>query len=101
MTADPERLAREALAAEGLLPRTWSNEPGFAYAEHRHPFHKVLFCLRGSITFHTPEGDIDLVPGDRLDLPAGTPHGATVGAQGVTCMEAARDLFREASGASP
>jgi quercetin dioxygenase-like cupin family protein len=49
-----------------------------------------LFCVDGSITFHTPDGDVELHPGDRLDLPPGTPHSATVGTSGVTCMEAAR-----------
>jgi hypothetical protein len=33
---------------------------------------------------------VRLVCGDRLDLPAGTPHAATVGPNGVTCWEAAR-----------
>ncbi len=87
-TAEPK--ARRAFEAEGLVPRTWSNEPGYRYGDHEHGSHKVLFCIRGSITFHTPGGDVTLGPGDRLDLPAGTPHGATVGPGGVTCMEAAR-----------
>ena len=33
---------------------------------------------------------IDLAPGDRLDLPAGTAHSAQVGPDGVTCLEAHR-----------
>ncbi len=90
MTTDPESLAADTFAAESLVPRTWSNEPGYRYGEHRHRFHKVLFCVRGSITFHTPKGDIRLGPGDRLDLLPGTPHSATVGPEGVTCMEASR-----------
>lgn len=80
----------EAFAAEGLQPSTWSNGPGYRYASHEHPYHKVLFCVAGSITFHTDAGDIALAPGDRLDLPAGTRHSATAGPDGVTCMEAAR-----------
>lgn len=90
MTNEPRENAEAAFAAEGLTPETWSNQPGFVYSEHQHPYHKVLFCVDGSITFHTPAGDIELEPGDRLDLPSGTPHSATVGAEGVTCMEAAR-----------
>ena len=82
----------EAFEAEGLRPQTWSNQPEFEYAEHIHPHYKVLYCLDGSITFHTPDGDVAMGPGDRLDLPADTPHAATVGPDGVTCMEA----FREA-----
>ena len=83
-------MAEEAFAAEGLTARQWSNEAGFSYAEHEHPYHKVLYCVHGSITFHTPGGDIALMPGDRLDLAPGTPHSATVGPHGVTCMEAPR-----------
>jgi cupin superfamily acireductone dioxygenase involved in methionine salvage len=50
----------------------------------------VLFCLRGSIVFHTPEGDVEMGPGDRLDLGPGTEHAATVGPNGVECVEASR-----------
>jgi quercetin dioxygenase-like cupin family protein len=87
---NPETTAAAAFAAEDLEPYSWSNGPGDRYDEHSHPFHKVLFCIRGSITFHTPTGDLGLAPGDRLDLPPGTVHGATAGPQGVTCMEAVR-----------
>ena len=87
---DPAALAVDAMAAEGLTAEKWSNGPGFHYAEHRHLFHKVLYCTEGSITFHKPSGDIELAPGDRLDLPAATPHSATVGADGVSCVEAGK-----------
>ena len=50
----------------------------------------MLFCLAGSITFHTGGGDLELSAGDRLDLEAGTEHGATVGSDGVECVEASR-----------
>lgn len=90
MSSDARSAAEEAFSEEGLTPQTWSNEPGFRYAEHRHPYHKVLFCIDGSITFHTPDGDVPMSPGDRLDLAPETSHSATVGTDGVTCMEAAR-----------
>lgn len=90
MTDAPRAKAETAFSEEGLSPETWSNRPGYVYGEHKHPYHKVLFCIEGSITFHTPEEDIELSPGDRLDLPPGTPHSATVGGLGVTCMEAPR-----------
>jgi quercetin dioxygenase-like cupin family protein len=91
VTPDGARASAEAgFAEEGLVPHTWSNEPGFAYGEHQHPYHKVLYCLDGSITFNTPQGEVPMGPGDRLDLPPGTTHSATVGTSGVTCMEAAK-----------
>ena len=71
-------------------PRTWSNGAGDRYGSHDHGFHKVLFCLEGSIVFHTDEGDIALRRGDRLDLPPGTTHAATVGPDGCACIEAER-----------
>ncbi|HEU4894299.1 MAG TPA: AraC family ligand binding domain-containing protein [Acidimicrobiia bacterium] len=83
-------MAEAAFADEGLSPQTWSNGPGYVYGEHHHPYLKVLFCVAGSIVFHTPQGDIAMGAGDRLDLPPGTTHSATVGPSGVTCMEAAR-----------
>ena len=90
MTEDVEGGAPEAFSAEGLQAHSWSNEAGYRYSPHSHPYHKVLYCTAGSITFHTPDGDVTLGPGDRLDLPGGTEHGATVGPNGVTCWEAAR-----------
>lgn len=76
--------------SEGLVSHAWSNQPGYVYPEHSHSYHKILVCVEGSIVFHTPEGDLELQPGDRLDVEAGTPHSATVGDEGVTCIEAAR-----------
>lgn len=85
----PEAL--EALRAGGCsAPRRWSNEPGDAYGRHTHGYHKVLFCISGSIVFHTEDGDVELRPGDRLDLEPGTAHAATVGPEGVECVEASR-----------
>jgi hypothetical protein len=83
--------AAAAFEAEGCsAPRSWENGPGDRYGRHDHPFHKVLFCLSGSIVFHTDEGDIELEAGDRLDLEPGTPHAATVGPEGCGCVEASR-----------
>lgn len=82
--------AEQAFESEGLIPETWSNGAGYEYPKHQHQYHKVLFCVSGSITFHVPSGDVVMGPGDRLDLAPGTPHSASVGANGVTCMEAAK-----------
>jgi mannose-6-phosphate isomerase-like protein (cupin superfamily) len=94
-TRNAGREAREtamtAFEAEGCSsPRFWSNAPGDRYGRHEHGFHKVLFCLSGSIAFHTDEGDVELTAGDRLDLPPGTAHAATVGPAGCACVEALR-----------
>ncbi|HXK34849.1 MAG TPA: cupin domain-containing protein [Dehalococcoidia bacterium] len=81
-----------AFADEGLAPSRWSNGPGDAYAPHSHGYHKVLYCLAGSITFRLRESGerLELQRGDRLDIEPGTVHEAVVGPGGVTCIEAPR-----------
>ena len=101
---DPDPAAR--LRTEGLEPERWSNVPGVRYEPHAHDFDKVLVCAAGSIRFGLLERGIvvDLVTGDRLDLPAATRHDAIVGPAGVTCLEAhlpagtVRELRRRPAG---
>lgn len=90
MTSEREAAIRATFESEGLEPQAWSNRAGYRYDRHEHAYHKVLYCVAGSITFHTDDGDTELHPGHRLDLPPGTRHAATVGPTGVTCLEAAR-----------
>src|SRR4051812_14859394 len=84
--------AAAVMRAEGLQPYAWENDPGYVYAAHRHAYDKVLFCVRGSIRFDLAEEGrtVEMAAGDRLDLPAGTAHGAVVGESGVVCLEAQR-----------
>jgi quercetin dioxygenase-like cupin family protein len=76
------------LRAEADRCYQWSNGPGAVYAVHDHPYRKILYVAEGSITF-TPEGEppVEVRPGDRLDLPPRTRHGAVVGLEGVVCWE--------------
>ncbi len=78
----------QKLRAEADHCYQWRNEPGAVYAVHDHPYRKILYVVQGSITF-TPAGKPAIVmkAGDRLELPAGTPHGAIVGEEGVVCWE--------------
>jgi hypothetical protein len=83
--------ALETFSSEGCsAPRSWGNGPGDTYGWHSHDYHKVLFCVVGSIAFHTEEGDLEVSQGDRLDLEPGTFHAATVGPAGCQCVEASR-----------
>lgn len=88
MSAGPELENR--LRAEGLRPSSWGNGPGDVYGAHRHDYDKVLVTTAGRIVFHLPElgRDVELRTGERLELPARTLHAATVGHEGVTCLEA-------------
>lgn len=83
-----EALLRE----EGLRPSRWSNRPGDRYPAHSHSYHKVLYCVRGGISFDLPDTSqsFELARGDRLDIPPGVRHSAIVGPLGVTCVEAGR-----------
>jgi quercetin dioxygenase-like cupin family protein len=78
------------LRAEGLEPSTWSNGPGDRYSAHEHGYDKVIVVESGSIAFGLPDlGEtVDLIAGDRLELPAATRHDAIVGPLGVSCLEA-------------
>ena len=77
------------LADEGLSAYSWSNGPHDMYTEHSHTYDKVIYVVKGSITFGLPElgQKLTLNAGDRLDLPAGIVHNAIVGPQGVVCLE--------------
>ncbi|HET7488391.1 MAG TPA: cupin domain-containing protein [Acidimicrobiales bacterium] len=81
----------QRLRDEGLAPHGWSNGPGETYGWHAHGYHKVLYCVSGGITFHLrDQDDVELGPGDRLEVEPGTDHAATVGPHGVRCVEAGR-----------
>ena len=85
----PDDIARR-LRDEGLDPSGWSNGPGDRYPAHDHGHDKVIAVERGAIRFGLPVtgSAMDLVVGDRLELPAGTAHDALVGPAGVACLEA-------------
>jgi quercetin dioxygenase-like cupin family protein len=91
-TSPAESALRQLCTDEGLSPQTWSNGPHDVYAAHSHSYDKVIYVVRGSITFGLPElgQELALKAGDRLDLPAGVVHNAHVGAEGVVCLEAHR-----------
>ncbi len=83
-----EELLFAIMTEAGLNPYAWSNGPHDIYSAHKHGYNKVIYVVRGSITFGLPllKKKITLTAGDRLDLPAGTVHDAQVGADGVVCL---------------
>lgn len=83
----------ERFFQEGLFPYEWSNGPGDLYPAHVHDYDKVLYVVRGSITWRLPETAevIETRAGDRIDLPRGTWHAAQVGPDGVACLEGQRE----------
>ena len=89
-SAPPRDEVEAIFSREGLAPRAWSNGPGDRYSSHTHSYYKVLYCMEGTITFNVQDEEVELAAGDRLEIPPGTSHSATVGPHGVTCIEAAR-----------
>ena len=85
----PDAIAIEKrLRSEARDVYGWSNGPADRYEQHAHAYHKLLYCTRGSIEFILADGSaLTLKPGDRMLLPAGTQHGARVGAEGCACVE--------------
>jgi quercetin dioxygenase-like cupin family protein len=95
------RMTREeiekAFEDEGLSPHSWSNHANYRYAAHAHDYDKILYCVQGDVTFHLSDGDVVLHPGQRIEIPAGIRHAATVGPDGVECMEAPKYHRRRSS----
>lgn len=81
------------LEAEGLRPYRWENAANHRYPVRSHGYDRVLMVVTGSLEIAFPDRNelVKLSPGDRADIPAGTRHGLTVGARGLTCIEAAVD----------
>lgn len=89
--SDGVAIVHHPFAGESVSPpaegEAWSNGAGYHWEWHAHSVRKIVYCTRGTVTFHTQDGDVELAPGDRLDIPVGALHSATVGDAGVTCVE--------------
>ncbi len=72
------RTLRHALEREGLTTAWWSEMPGGRIPEHAHPFSESRWMVSGYLRVVVQGEIIDLGPGDRLDLPADTPHALEV-----------------------
>lgn len=65
---------RQALEREGMVTAWWSDVPGSQMATHTHAFPETRWVLEGYLRVTAGGDAVELGPGDRLDLPAGTPH---------------------------
>ena len=77
------RDAEAVFVAEGCSPPAMGERSRRHVRVARARLPQGLFCLEGSIVFHTRDGDVVLASGDRLDLDPGTEHAATVGRRAV------------------
>ncbi len=93
-TAPSLEALRGALTGEGLMVSEWTDSAGTVYPVHAHDYAEVRVVVRGALRIGLPETgeEFTLGPGDRLDLPANTPHWADVSAQGpVVYLSAAQN----------
>jgi len=82
---------RAEMRAQGLAPFVWHNGPGDHLSDHSRSYTRVIYVIQGSATFHFAETneDVELNPGDKIEIDARTRHAITVGDEGVYCLEAA------------
>lgn len=69
-----------SLVGERLCVSAWTDSPGKVYPLCAHDYPEVCIIVHGCLRIGLPETgeEIILGPGDRLDLPAETPHWADV-----------------------
>ena len=80
------------LTTLGYAVHAWANGPDFWYPVHEHAYEKIIVVLKGSITFYLPadKREVPLKTGDRLVLAPHAAHSASVGPEGVRCLEGHR-----------
>jgi mannose-6-phosphate isomerase-like protein (cupin superfamily) len=86
-----ERRMMKLMEFEGYDVSVYTYRPGTAFAEHVHEKDKCDGVLEGILRVTVKETLFELRPGDRLYLPAGTPHSAEVlGPRTVVSLDGTR-----------
>jgi mannose-6-phosphate isomerase-like protein (cupin superfamily) len=79
------------LAREGLDCELYSDPPRMKYGRHKHPFDDFVMIVSGRMKIMSDTDEWTLKPGDRLNIPANTPHYAEVlGRTDVQYLSAAK-----------
>jgi quercetin dioxygenase-like cupin family protein len=83
---------RGRLVEEGYGVVKWTNEPATGYQPHAHIYPETMWIISGSLTVILPADGrlIELLPGDRIEIPQGILHGGMAGAEGTTYLLATR-----------
>ena len=83
---------RERLAAEGYAAVRWDSAPITGYGPHAHIYPETLWVVEGSVTVALPAESrlIELLPGDRIEIPQGLLHALLAGAEGAVYLLATR-----------
>ena len=87
-----EKRLRAMLAEDGYQVVGWSNEPAQGYPPHVHVYPELLWLIEGSVTVILPAERklLELMPGDRIEIPNGLVHGTMAGPDGATYLLATR-----------
>ncbi len=62
----------------------WTDEPNTKYSAHAHKGKVSFYVTKGSITMNLEGRKVTISAGERMDVPIGMTHTATVGSQGCT-----------------
>lgn len=83
---------RERLTAEGYGVVKWANEPATGYPPHAHIYPETMWVVEGNLTVILPADKrlLELLPGDRVEVPQGILHGVMAGAEGATYLLATK-----------
>ena len=83
---------RGRLTADGYGVVRWTNEPATGYSPHAHIYPETMWVISGSLAVVLPTDGrlLELLPGDRIDVPQGILHGVMAGAEGATYLLATR-----------
>lgn len=86
-----ERTLREELEDRGYEVSRYVYPPGTEFPEHTHDVDKIDAVVSGRFRVALEGEEVVLGPGDRVTVPAGTPHTAeVVGGEPVVSLDAAR-----------
>ena len=87
-----EESIRGRLAAEGYGVVLWRTEPATGYPPHAHIYPETMWVIGGSLTVVLPADSrlIELLPGDRIEIPQGMVHGLMAGADGAVYLLATK-----------
>jgi quercetin dioxygenase-like cupin family protein len=91
-TPPSEETLRGQLSAEGYGVVRWQNEPRTGYPPHAHIYPETLWVITGSVSALLPAElrILELLPGDRVELPAGMLHAVVAGPEGAAYLLATR-----------
>jgi quercetin dioxygenase-like cupin family protein len=69
---------RRALEREGMVTAWWSDVPGTSVPVHAHAFPETRWMVEGYLRVTVGNEQVELGPGDPLDLPPNLPHATEV-----------------------